>query len=57
MIIISTNFLKWQMKIQYMQRIYMNIHILMTEIYKFINGLPPPIMVKTVKKKKIVHTL
>lgn len=25
----------------------------MTEIYKFINGLPPPIMVKTVKKKRL----
>ena len=34
----------------------MNIHILMTEIYKFLNGLSPPIMVKTVKKKT-VHTL
>ena len=33
-----------------------NIHFLMTEIYKFLNGLSPPIISEYLKKR-IAHTL
>ena len=34
-----------------------NTHILMTEIYKFLNGLSPPIMSKVSKKKDCPYSL
>ena len=34
-----------------------NIHILMTEIYKFLNGLSPPLMGETFLKKYSLYSL
>ena len=54
MILVSTNFLKWQMKIPY---IIKDIHILKTEIYKVLHGLSPPIMSKIFTKKDCPYSL